>query len=157
IEVAAARMDVMGPATLVERMPRRLDLLASGRRDATARQATLRGAIDGSWNALTPFAQAALAQASVFRGGFTLDAAESVLDLSEHPGAPAVVDVLGVLRAKSLLRMHGAPDAPADLRFSLYESIRDYAAEKLVASGDVAATRARHARYFLGRFASQDR
>ncbi|HSS00262.1 MAG TPA: AAA family ATPase, partial [Kofleriaceae bacterium] len=157
IEVAAARMDVMGPATLVERMPRRLDLLTSGRRDATARQATLRGAIDGSWNALSPPAQSALAQASVFRGGFTLEAAEAVLDLSAHAGAPAVVDVLGGLRAKSLVRVHGDPALPAELRFSLYESIRDYAAEKLAASGDVAATRARHTRHFLARFATLER
>jgi predicted ATPase len=157
IEVAAARMDVMGPSTLVERMPRRLDLLASGRRDATARQATLRGAIDGSWNALTPPAQSALAQASVFRGGFTLEAAEAVLDLSAHAGAPAIVDVLAGLRAKSLLRAHGPSELPAELRFSLYESIRDYAAEKLAAPGDVAATRARHTQYFIGRFASRER
>ena len=157
IEVAAARMDVMGPATLVERMPRRLDLLASGRRDATTRQATLRGAIDGSWNALTPAAQRALAQASVFRGGFTLEAAEAVLDPSAHGDAPAVVDVLGTLRAKSLVRVQGASDQPAELRFSLYESIRDYAGERLAASGDVAATRARHARYFLKRYCGTER
>jgi predicted ATPase len=154
IEVAAARMEVMGPATLVERLPRRLDLLSSGRRDATARQATLRGAIDGSWNGLSPAAQAALAQASVFRGGFTLEAAEAVIEVSAHPGAPAIVDVLAGLRAKSLLRGHGASELASELRFSLYESIRDYAAEKLAAAGDVAATRARHTRYFIARFAA---
>ncbi len=149
IEVAAARMDVMGPLTLVERMPHHLDLLATGRRDATARQATLRGAIDGSWDALTPFARAALAQVSVFRGGFTLEAAESVIDLSEHADAPATVDIVAGLRAKSLLRAYGA-----QLRFSLYESIRDYAAEKLA---DVAATRTRHMTYFVERFAAEHR
>ncbi|HEV7554463.1 MAG TPA: hypothetical protein VGO00_03345, partial [Kofleriaceae bacterium] len=148
IEVAAARMDVMAPATLVERMRSRLDLLAGGRRDASARQATLRGAIDGSWDALPPFARAALAQASVFRGGFTLEAAEAVIDLSSWPDAPPIVGALGILRAKSLLRMQGT----TELRFSLYEFIRDYARDKLTISGDATATRERCGRYFVDRF-----
>ena len=147
IEIAAARMDVMAPATLVERMQRRLDLVG-GRRDASARQATLRGAIDGSWDALPAFARIALAQVSLFRGGFTLEAAEAVIDLSSCADAPPIVGALGVLRAKSLLRMHGAPE----LRFSLYEVIRDYARDKLAISGDAAAARERCGRYFVERF-----
>jgi predicted ATPase len=139
IEVAAARMDVMAPATLVERMRSRLDLLAGGRRDASARQATLRGAIDGSWDALPAFARAALAQVSVFRGGFTLEAAEAVIDLSSWSDAPPIIGALGILRAKSLLRMQGT----TELRFSLYEFIRDYARDKLTISGDATATRER--------------
>ena len=144
IEAAAACMDVLAPRTLLDRMRRHLDLLAGGRRDASARHATLRGAIDGSWAALPNFARAALAQASVFRGGFTLAAAEAVIDLSELPAAPAIVDVLAILRQKSLLRLHGG-------RFSLYDSIRAYAAEKLAPASE-AATRARHTRYFVERF-----
>jgi tetratricopeptide (TPR) repeat protein len=84
-----------------------------------------------------------------------------VVDLAARD-APAVVDVLAVLRAKSLLRVHGASELPSELRFSLYESIRDYAAEKLSAEAgagarDAAATRARHAAYFLRRFAGERR
>jgi predicted ATPase len=150
IEVAVAHLAVMSPATLVERMPRRLDLLAGERRAATARQATLRGAIDGSWEALSPCSRAALAQVSIFRGGFTLEAAEAVVDLAGYTDAPAVVDVLSDLRAKSLLRCH---DAAAGVRFSLYESIREYASERLAATTGAAAVRARHVRYFTERCA----
>jgi predicted ATPase len=151
IEVAAARMDVMAPATLVERLHRHLGVLAGGRRDASARQATLRGAIDDSWTALTPAARTALAQVAVFRGGFTLEAAEAVIDLAAIPDAPAIVDVLATLRAKSLVRVHGG------VRFSLYESIRDYAFDKLVATGELTQARIRHARYYVCRYASGER
>ena len=81
IELAAARVRVLSPAQLVERMRDRFRLLA-GARGAAARQATLRAAIDWSWDLLAPWEQAALAQCSVFEGGFTLEAAEAVLDLS---------------------------------------------------------------------------
>ncbi len=87
IELAAARMRVLSPAQIVERMRDRFSLLA-GTRGTTARQATLRAAIDWSWDLLTPWEQAALAQCSIFDGGFTLDAAEAVLDLSAWADAP---------------------------------------------------------------------
>jgi predicted ATPase len=67
---------------------------------------TLRGAIDWSWNLLRPFEQVALAQCSVFRDGFLLEAAESVIDLGAFPDAPMVMDVVESLVEKSLLRAH---------------------------------------------------
>ena len=88
IELAAARVRVLSPAQLVERLRDRFALLA-GARGAAARQATLRAAIDWSWELLTPWEQAALAQCSVFEGGFTLEAAEAVLDLSRWPRGAA--------------------------------------------------------------------
>src|SRR5205823_10240982 len=97
IELAAARMAMLSPAQLVQRLPRRFDLLAGGLRDASARQATLKGAIDWSWNLLLPHEQAALAQAAVFRGGFSIDAAEAVIDLAAWPDAPSTLDAVQTL------------------------------------------------------------
>lgn len=139
IELAAARVRVLSPMQIVERMRDRFALLAGGPRGAAARQATLRGAIDWSWDLLAPWEQDALAQCSVFDGGFTLDASEQVIDLSAWPGAPAVMDVVQALADKSLLRtwvptaqMRYDIDEP---HFGLYISIREYAAGKLEASG----------------------
>ena len=77
-------------------------------RGAAARQATLRAAIDWSWDLLAPWEQAALAQCSVFEGGFTLEAAEAVLDLDAWPDAPPAMDAVQALVDKSLLR-RGCP------------------------------------------------
>ena len=149
IELAAARMGVLSPAKLLERLPRRFDLLGGARRDATSRQATLRGAIDWSWNLLQPYEQDALAQASVFHGGFDLAAAEEVLDLSAHPNAPWALDVVQALRDKSLLRGWEPAETPGELRFGMYSNIREYSAERLAASGKEAHLRDRHAVWAL--------
>jgi predicted ATPase len=146
IELAAARMKVLSPAKLLERLPRRFELLAQANRDASARQATLRGAIDWSWNLLSPIEQAALAQCSVFRGGFSMDALEAVLDLSGFPDPGWPPDLAQALREKSLLRCWELPDR--ELRFAMYESIRQYAAEKLREAGGEAAAFRRHAEFF---------
>ncbi|RKH15792.1 cyclase [Corallococcus sp. CA047B] len=147
IELAAARVSVLGVEQLRERLSKRFELLRVGRRDAPARQATLRGAIDWSWNLLEPAECAALAQCSVFRGGFTLEAAEAVLVLPD--GSPDVLEVLHSLRARSLLcaREVGAPGG--FLRLGLYESIREYAALRLRERGEEAACEARHADTYL--------
>lgn len=147
IELAAARVSVMGVEQIHERLSKRFELLRGGRRDAPERQATLRGAIDWSWNLLEPAERAALAQCSVFRGGFTLEAAEAVLVLPD--GSPDVLEVLHSLRARSLLfaREVGAPGG--FLRLGLYESIREYAALRLRERGDGAACEVRHADCYL--------
>ena len=79
---------------------------------AAGRQATLRAAIDWSWDLLSPWEQAAFAQCSVFEGGFTLAAAEAVLDLAPWPDAPPVVDAVQALVDKSLLRRWVPQHAP---------------------------------------------
>ena len=151
IELAAARVRVLSPAQLVERMRNRFALLA-GVRGAAARQATLRAAIDWSWDLLTPWEQAALAQCSVFEGGFTLDAAEAVFELSAWPEAPAAMDAVQALVDKSLLRTWNRADAGRyDLEephFGMYLSIHEYAAEKLKASrpGALGLAEERHGR-----------
>jgi predicted ATPase len=128
IELAAARVRVMPPRMILVRMGERFKLLASkgGRLD---RQATLRAALDWSWDLLPTVEKAALAQLSVFEGGFTLEAAEHVLDLSGYDDAPWAVDALNSLVDKSLIRSSG------DDRFDLLVSVQAYAAEHLKTEG----------------------
>ena len=151
IELAAARVRVLSPPQILQRLADRFVLLA-GARGAAARQATLKAAIDWSWELLQPWEQSALAQCSVFEGGFTLEAAEAVLDLSEWTEAPPVLDVVQSLVDKSLLRVMSPGTGTrldlADLYFGMYLSIRDYAAGKLLASGQPSTTEYRHGRYF---------
>ena len=153
IELAAARVRVLSPAQLVERMRDRFEILAGGR-GAAARQATLRAAIDWSWDLLTAWEQAALAQCSVFEGGFTLEAAEAVLDLARWSDAPPAMDAVQALVDKSLLRTwvpaEQARFAIEEPYFGMYLSIHEYAVEKLRASGPRAerAAEERHGRYF---------
>src|SRR5690606_10625800 len=103
IELAASRCAALAPQKILERLPRRFDLLKGRRQDASARQATLRGAIDWSWDLLKPYEQSALAQCSVFSGGFFLEAGEAVIDLTEFEDAPFEMDVIESLVEKSLL------------------------------------------------------
>ncbi|HLL05133.1 MAG TPA: adenylate/guanylate cyclase domain-containing protein [Myxococcaceae bacterium] len=155
IELAAARTPVLGVAQIRERLSRRFELLRAGRRDASARQATLRGAIDWSWNLLEPAERQALAQCSVFHGGFTLEAAEAVLELP--PDSPDVLDVIQSLRTKSLLRTAPRGDVTGERRLTLYESVREYASERLAESGEEARVATRHADFFLGHARSLSR
>ena len=155
LELAAARVRVMSPAQIRQRLSQRFALLA-GARGAAARQATLRAAIDWSWDLLHPWEQAALAQCSVFEGGFTLEAAEAVVDLGGFDGAPPVLDVVQSLVDKSLLRtwepaVAGRLDIAEPL-FGMYLTVHAYAAEKLDAAAADARPRAdeRHGRHFAG-------
>ncbi len=151
IELAAARIPVLKPRQLRERLTRRFDVLRGGARDARPRQATLRSALDWSWELLSAVEQHALAECSVFRGGFDLEAAEAVIDLTAISGAPWVLDVLQALRDKSLLVAYSAPDFPDEARFLTYESIREYAAEKLARTRGEEAALGRHAEHYLAR------
>ena len=153
IELAAARIGVMSPAQLVERLADRFRVLAGTHGEAN-RHATLRGAIDWSWNLLAPWEQAALAQCAVFEHGFTLEAAEAVLDLSAWPDAPPAADAVQALVDKSLLRSWVPVEQHRyDIEepyFGMYLSIHDYAAAKLAASGLDAqrAAEQRHGGFF---------
>ncbi|HMN75439.1 MAG TPA: tetratricopeptide repeat protein [Burkholderiaceae bacterium] len=157
IELAAARLRVLSPAQLVERLKDRFTLLA-GARGAAARQSTMKIAIDWSWNLLAAWEQAALAQCSVFEGGFTLEAAEAVLDLSAWADAPPAIDAVQSLVDKSLLRTWN-PSLPqrfdlGEPYFGMYLSIHEYAAAKLGASAAATLAAQRlHGRYYarLGR------
>lgn len=148
IELCAARMGVLAPKQILARLSRRFELLVTGARGAPAQRATLRGVIDASWDLLEPWEKAALAQCSVFRGGFSLEAAEAVLDLGS--GSPPVLDVLQALHEKSLLRAFDSQPALGERRYGLLETIREYAEERLDQFGFTAQTVRRHATYFLG-------
>ncbi|MGZ3458646.1 MAG: ATP-binding protein [Archangium sp.] len=148
IELAAARTNLLGVSQIQERLSRRFELLRGGRRDGSARQSTLWGAIDWSWNLLEPAERAALAQCSVFRGGFTLEAAESVLLFP--PGGPDVMEIIHSLRSKSLLRAYAPDGLTGELRLGMYESIRQYASSRLAERGEGAMLAARHADCYLG-------
>ena len=151
IELAAARVRVMPPRTLLLRMSERFKLLSStgGRVD---RQATLRAVFDWSWDLLLLPEKAALAQLSVFEGGFTLASVEAVLDLSAYENAPWPMDALQSLVHKSFVRQ------VTDDRFDLLVSVQEYAAEHLrtaaryTGSGPAAllAAEFRHGAYFAG-------
>jgi predicted ATPase/class 3 adenylate cyclase len=147
IELAAARTPLMGVRQIRDRLSHRFQLLRGGRRDASARQATLGGAIDWSWKLLEPAEQVALAQCAIFRGGFTLEAAEAVLSLPLY--SPAVWEVIESLRSKSLLKAYTPEGLEGELRLGMYESIREYASAKLTEHGAEAALAARHADYYL--------
>jgi tetratricopeptide (TPR) repeat protein len=109
--------------------------LLAGARGPIARQATLRAAIDWSWDLLSPPEQATFAQCALFDGGFTLEQAEKVIDLSTWPQAPSVIDAVHSLVDKSLLRTwepnrNGRYDF-GELYFAMYVSIHEYARERL--------------------------
>jgi predicted ATPase/DNA-binding winged helix-turn-helix (wHTH) protein/Tfp pilus assembly protein PilF len=128
IELAAARVRTLTPRALLARMSERFRLLASsgGRLD---RQSTLRAAFDWSWDLLAPADKTALAQLSVFEGGFTLEAVEAVVDLTAIADAPWAVDVVQSLVDKSFVRPCG------EERFDLLVSVQAYAAEHLQTEG----------------------
>jgi predicted ATPase len=141
IELAAARMGVLGAAALSRRLSQSFEVLGQGPRDAPARQRTLQATISWSWDLLEPWERAALRQCAVFRGGFTLEAAEAVVQLGAFGAPPAVIDALHSLRNKSLLQT--TPRAHGEVRFGFFEAIREFAARQLVASGEEPAARAR--------------
>ena len=151
IELAAARVRVMPLRTLLARMNERFKLLSStgGRRE---RQATLRATFDWSWDLLSLSDKAALAQLSVFEGGFTLESAEAVLDQSFYDGASSPMDALQSLVDKSLAK------PVTEGRFDLLVSIQEYASEQLRTQGRfhgsgptaLASAEARHCAYFAG-------
>lgn len=143
VELCAARIGVLAPKQILARLARRFDLLGAGSRGAPARQATLRGAIDWSWELLDAAEKQALAQCSVFRGGFSLDAAEGVINLG---GAAPVLDVIQALYDKSLLQAH---DIDGARRYRLLESIRAYAEEKLDELDAAHAALRRHAAFYV--------
>ncbi|MEJ6007856.1 tetratricopeptide repeat protein [Paucibacter sp. AS339] len=128
IELAAARARILPPSAMLVRMSERFKLLAGGG-GRGERQSTLRGTFDWSWDLLAPAERAALAQLSVFEGGFSLAAAEVVIDVSAFADAPWPMDALASLVDKSFVRSLGAD------RFDLLVSVQVYADEHLRTEG----------------------
>ena len=145
IELAAARVRSLSPEDLVARLDQRFTLLTHGSRAALERHQTLRRTIDWSYDLLTPTERRALQRLSVFAGGCDLAAAEAVLP--DHDlDALDVVDVIGQLVDKSLVV---TDDTDGGVRYRLLETIRQYARERLNASGDPIALRRRHADHYV--------
>jgi predicted ATPase/DNA-binding winged helix-turn-helix (wHTH) protein len=150
IELAAARVKVLSPASLLARLASRLQLLTGGSRDMPQRQQTLRAAIDWSYDLLTAPEQKLFRRLSVFVGGCSLEAAEAAcdtkgdLDLNLLDGIASMVD-------KSLVAQidQQIDQAAGESRFVMLETIREYGLEKLAASGEEASTRRAHAAYCL--------
>jgi predicted ATPase len=134
LELAAARIRVLSPGQLLERLAARLDLLKAGR-GVDPRQQTLRATIEWSYDLLHEEEQRLFARLGVFAGGCTLDAAEAV--------CVADLDTLQSLVDKSLVHVREGN------RFWMLETIREYALERLEASGEAGKLRRRHADYFL--------
>ena len=145
IELAAARVKLLSPAALAARLERSLDFL-TGPRDLPARQQTLRATIDWTHELLSPPEQALFRRLAVFVSGATLEAAEAVADARQDLGVD-VLEAMSSLVDKSLLRCRDA--TAADPRFEMLETVREYALERLVKSGDEALARRAHAAYAL--------
>src|SRR3954447_20746871 len=134
LELAAARVRALSSAQILERLERSLPLLTGGARDAPERQRPLRGTISWSYDLLSPDEQRALRSLGVFAGGCTLEAAEEV--------AGADIDLLQSLVEKSLIRF-------GDERYSLLETIREFAVELLEEAEERDEARRRHTDFFF--------
>lgn len=146
IELAAARVRLLPPSTLLERLERRLPLLTGGPRDLPARQRTLRDAIAWSEDLLTADERALFRRMAVFAGGGTPEAVAAVCAEGDDPTLEALEGIDSLLE-KSLLRQGTGPDGAP--RFLMLETVREFAAERLAASGEADAVRQQHAAYFL--------
>ena len=143
IELAAARVRVLPPAALLARLEPRLPLLTGGRRDAPARQQTMRGTIAWSHDLLDAMEQACFRRLAVFVGGWTLEAAEAV---ASGTGAPDVLEGLAILTEAHLVSRQVRDDGEA--RFQMLEMVREFALATLAESGEEPTIRNRHARFF---------
>ena len=134
IELAARRTRMLSAEAILERLEQRLALLTAGPRDAPSRQQTLRETIAWSYELLSRGERQLFARLSVFAGGCTLEAAESVCD--------ADLDEFASLVDKSLLRFRSG-------RYSLLETVREYAAEQLATSGEAGQLAERHMAFYV--------
>nr|WSW45091.1 AAA family ATPase [Streptomyces sp. NBC_01001] len=145
IELAAARLRLLTPRQIADRLDDRFRLLTSGARTVLPRQQTLRAVVDWSWDLLDEPERAVLRRLSVFAGGCDLPAAEAVCT----DGTLDVADVLGSLVDKSLVLATPGP-GDSGMRYHMLETIHEYAAERAAAHApDRSAAAHRHAAHFL--------
>ncbi|MBV9599634.1 MAG: XRE family transcriptional regulator, partial [Chloroflexi bacterium] len=153
LELAAAWLKVLTPELLLWRLDRRLPLLAGGARDLPERQRTLRATIAWSDDLLDASDRCLFQRLAVCSGGCTLEAAETLGASVASPDRP-VLKALAALVDKNLLQRQG--DAGAEPRFTMLETIREYALEQLWASGELDQARQMHAAYYLTWLATAD-
>ena len=143
LELAAARVDVLGVRGLAARLDDRFAVLTSGRRTALPRRQTLRAAMDWSYEVLPKIEQLILRRVAVFQGDFTIDAATAVAS-DDHIDAAYVFEGVANLATKSLI----STDISSDLtHYRLLDTTRAYVLEKLSESGEVEEARRRHAEH----------
>ncbi|MFI6853328.1 BTAD domain-containing putative transcriptional regulator [Streptomyces sp. NPDC050416] len=142
IELAAARLRMLTPRQIADRLDDRFRLLTSGSRTVLPRQQTLRAVVDWSWDLLDEDERDVLRRLSVFAGGCDLPAAEAVC-------GPVALEALGSLVDRSLV-VAAPPGEPADgeMRYRLLETVAEYAAERLEESGQRAEAERAHLTYF---------
>jgi predicted ATPase/DNA-binding SARP family transcriptional activator len=145
IELAAARSKLLPPATMSDRLDRALEFLVGGAQDLPGRQRTLRATLEWSHGLLSEDESTLFARLAVFAGGWTLEAAEAVCG----DEALDVFETLASLVDESLVRPLRRPTG--EPRFTMLETIREYATELLEASGEVDALRRRHCEDMLAR------
>jgi len=150
LELAAARVRLLPPQVLASRLDERFSLLTGGARDLPERQQTLRNTLAWSFGLLSAAEQALFARLGVFAGSFSLPAAEAIAAGSTEEGqaerSAQVMDTLGALVDSSLIRRQTIRGEP---RFSLLETIREYALDRLREGGDWVQAHDRHAAYVL--------
>ncbi|MFL5657801.1 MAG: NB-ARC domain-containing protein [Ktedonobacteraceae bacterium] len=153
LELAAARVNVLPPALLLERLSRaRLPLLTRGARNLPSRQQTLRNTILWSYDLLSSVEQAWFPRLGVFIGSWSLEAAEAMMqevaaDLEDTPVSGSLLDMLAQLVDNSLLVR--LPVVGGQARFTMLETLREYALEQLTAQGEFERLRDWHACYYL--------
>src|SRR5215207_7604111 len=145
IELAAARVKVLSPHALLDRLDNRFALLSRDARDAPERLRTMRNAIAWSYDLLNPLEQSLFRRLSVFAGGFSLAAAAAVASDDASPIDP--LEGISSLVDKSLLKQ--VDEVAGESRFAMLETIREYGLEQLAASGEDDATRRRLAVWSL--------
>jgi predicted ATPase len=146
IELAAARVKVLSPSSLLTRLASRLQLLTGGARDLPQRQQTLRAAMDWSYDLLNAAEQKLFRRLSVFVGGCNLEGVEAVCDTKGDLNWD-LLDGMASMVDKSLAQQ--VEQAKGESRFVMLETIREYALEKLKASGEEPLTKRAHAAYCL--------
>ncbi|HEX9640255.1 MAG TPA: tetratricopeptide repeat protein, partial [Candidatus Krumholzibacteria bacterium] len=144
IELAASRIRILGPTEIQARLQQHLSVLARGGIDVPARQRTLRGTIDWSYQLLNPAEQTLFVRLAIFAGGCTLEAAEAVCNPSGELG-PETIDGIAALVDHSLVRQ--TTDG-GESRFGMLETIREYGHDRLAANDGLDTVGRRHLGYF---------
>lgn len=146
IELASARIKMLSPEALLTRLDHRFEVLRGGTRDLPERQHTLYSAIDWSYNLLSEAERRLFQRLAVFVGGWILEAAEIVCSV---PGEPTtdVFDIVERLIEHNLIRP--PEEVAGESRLQMWESIREFALERLRESGEIEEISHRHAQYYL--------
>ena len=146
IELAAARIKVLPPIALLARLEHRLPLLTGGGRDLPTRQQTMRNAIAWSYDLLAPEEQVIFRRLAVFVGGFTMEAAETIVESPGHLHVDPFNTISALLDSSLLRQVSGPSEEP---RYQMLETVREYALEQLAHSGEIATMQSAHRDWFV--------